>query len=256
MYFFFSGTQLADNGSCSDREFLYQLPNNVQASGTFPAMNDQPRTGNGAPKRRDKRKDNAGAPPDQLTRMRKKSGDLSTARKEERQEAFLACLHRHNGVISHALSDPAMRGMNYRTLRRWREEEAFIERYEEAIEAGLDRLAAVATRLATGTFDPDIPPCTTTLRFLLGHLHQSFKKDPDETTKIELLVGKREESVEDLKRLLEDSRTRLAPPTDPPTGPPTGPPLALEGGGVPARRAGSGSPAQGPNSAGSHDDDS
>jgi hypothetical protein len=171
-------------------------------------MTNQESTSNGRTNRDGRTNNPRGASKKQLEAMRKKAVKLNGERLLERQEAFLHCLNRHDGVIAHCLKDKAMQGMNYRTLRRWREDPEFLQKYEEVINEGLDRLAAVATRLATGTFNPDLPPDAATLRFLLGHLHPAFKKE-SEAVKIDInLAGRQEEATEDLKRLLEDQQKK------------------------------------------------
>ena len=172
-------------------------------------MTKQDSTNNGKPNKGSKVNNPRGATKKQLQAMREKAVKLNGERLLERQEAFLGCLNRHDGVIAHCLKDKAMQGMNYRTLRRWKEDPDFLQKYDEVISAGLDRLAGVATQLATGTFSPDLPPDSATLRFLLGHLHPSFKKD-SEGVKIDInLAGRREEATEDLVRLLGEQRSKF-----------------------------------------------
>ena len=149
-------------------------------------------------------KGNKGASSAHMAAIREKSNTVRKKRMEERQSFFLDNLRKCHGIVAHAVR--ACDGtINYRSIRRWRDEdEAFSKAYDEAILAGVSRIESVAYELATGTYSSDMQPDPSLIKFILTHKHGDYSKD--QTIKVEASVTamRQQESVDDLKRLLQE----------------------------------------------------
>lgn len=180
----------------------------------------------------------SGQPDSVMQAMRAKSAESRKKRMEERQDSFITLLAQCNGVIAQAMREDG--APVWRTLTRWRKEQpAFEERIQECIHTSMERLHEVAVRLAHG--DANTPPSENMLRFVLSHCSEQYKKNSEQQSlRVELSVERKQEQVDDLRRLLGQQEKQFIEGTakegvgggvtasPPPVGPPEVPPKSAE----------------------------